>query len=242
MHWRKQMWWLKQKNTCSCENVGLTTFKKPDESKEEEFLDLNKIAFIKSPNFSKRTDEVRCLVLHHTGSTNFNGTVSWLCNKQAQASAHYVIGLDGTINQLVKLEDASWNVGKSEWMIDGKKRIGLNSCSIGIEIVNIGMLEKGADGKFYYEEGRNLKEWKGEVPVESKIVYPDGKEVEGFGVRYPEKQLKAVFDLCKALINKYPAIGAEDVLTHFQVATPVGRKNDPFCLDLSSLKDKLFKH
>jgi N-acetylmuramoyl-L-alanine amidase len=206
-----------------------------------ELLDLTKVDFTKSPNFSKRTDEVRCLVLHHTGSTSFNGTVSWLCNKDAQASAHYVIGMDGAIKQLVKLEDASWNAGKSEWTIDGKKRIGLNACSIGIEIVNIGVLEKGEDGKFYYEDGRNTKVWTGETPVESLIVYPDGKEVKGFGVKYPEKQFNAVVDLCKALVAKYPVIGKEDFLTHYQIATPSGRKNDPFGFDVLGLTNKVFE-
>jgi len=203
-------------------------------------MDLTKISFVKSPNSSKRSDEVRCIVLHHTGSTNLNGTVSWLCNKDAQVSAHYVVGLDGTIKQLVKLEDAAWHVGKSEWTIDGQKRTGLNACSIGIEVINIGILQKVA-GKFYYEEGTGLKEWKGEAPVEAKIVYPDGKEVKGYGVRYPEKQLQTIVDLCKALVNKYPTIGVEDFLTHYQVATPSGRKNDPFGFNVTALTNKVFE-
>jgi N-acetyl-anhydromuramyl-L-alanine amidase AmpD len=203
-------------------------------------LDLSKVVFKASPNCGKRTDQVRCVVLHHTGSTNFNGTVDWLCNKDAQASAHYVIGMDGTIKQLVKLEDASWNAGKSEWVIDGQKRIGLNGCSIGIELVNIGILEKGADGKFYYEDGRNLKEWKGEAPFEAKITYPDGKVVAGFGVKYPEAQIQAAVDLCKALVAKYPQIGREDFVTHYQIATPSGRKNDPFGFNVASFIDRVF--
>lgn len=202
-------------------------------------MDLNKIKFIKSPNSSKRTDSVKCIVLHHTGSDSFKGSVSWLCDKQAQASAHFIIDLDGTINQLVKTEDSAWHAGKSEWTINGNKIIGLNNCSIGIEIVNIGLLIKGSDGKFYYEVGRNLKEWKGTTPKFSKIIYPNGKVLEGYGVEYPEKQINAVVDLCKALIVKYPNIKKEHILTHFQIAGE--RKNDPFCLDISDIIEKIYK-
>lgn len=201
-------------------------------------LDLSTIKFVKSPNFSKRNDTIKCIVLHHTGSIGFSGTVKWLCDKTSSVSAHYVVDFDGTINQLVKLEDNAWHAGKSEWTIDGKKIVGLNNCSIGIEIMNIGILQKADDGKFYYEVGRNLKEWKGETPVRAQIKYPDGKILEGWGVKYPEVQQNSVVALCKALVKKYPNIGKEDILTHFQIAG--NRKNDPFCLDIESLIGKVF--
>lgn len=208
---------------------------------EYKAMDLSSIKFVPSPNFSKRTDQVRCIIFHHTGSTNLYGTVSWLCDPKAQASAHFVIDVDGTVNQLVKTEDASWNAGKSEWMLDGQKRTGLNNCSIGVELVNIGILEKGNDGKFYYEDGRNLKEWKGETPVASKITYPDGRIIEGFGVVYPDKQITSLIGLCKALVAKYPNLSKESILTHYEVALPSGRKNDPFGLNLDYIKGKIFE-
>lgn len=204
-------------------------------------MDLSKIKFVKSPNYSKRTDQVRCIILHHTGSTNFNGTVKWLCDKQASASAHYVVGTSGEVNQLVGLENASWNAGKSEWVLDGQKRIGLNGCSIGIEIINIGILIKGQDGKFYYEVGRELKEWKGETPTLSSITYPNGTKIEGYTVAYPQIQTDAVIDLCKSLLVQYPNINKDGILTHYQVATPAGRKNDPFGLDVELIKQKIFE-
>ncbi|MDP4239052.1 MAG: N-acetylmuramoyl-L-alanine amidase [Bacteroidota bacterium] len=48
-------------------------------------------------------------------------------------SSHYVIGREGTIYQLVKEKNVSFQAGKSS-LPDGRK--GVNSCSIGIELVN----------------------------------------------------------------------------------------------------------
>ena len=47
-------------------------------------------------------------------------------------SAHYVIGRDGTIFQLVNEKNISYHAGKSQ-LPDG--RTGLNTCSIGIELM-----------------------------------------------------------------------------------------------------------
>ncbi len=49
-----------------------------------------------------------------------------------RVSAHYVIGRDGTIYQLVKERDIAYHAGKSR-LPDGRK--GVNSRSIGIELI-----------------------------------------------------------------------------------------------------------
>lgn len=49
-----------------------------------------------------------------------------------RVSAHYLIGRDGTIYQLVKERDIAYHAGKSQ-LPDGRK--GVNSCSIGIELI-----------------------------------------------------------------------------------------------------------
>jgi len=47
-------------------------------------------------------------------------------------SSHYLLGRDGTIYQLVKEKNISYHAGQSQ-LPDG--RMGLNSCSIGIELI-----------------------------------------------------------------------------------------------------------
>jgi len=64
------------------------------------------------------------IVIHITdGSANINGTISWFKNPAAKVSAHYVIGLDGEIVQMVAHDDVAWHAGSA------------NRGSIGIEHV-----------------------------------------------------------------------------------------------------------
>lgn len=63
-----------------------------------------------SPNHSSRQGEkVRLLVWHQTAGA-YAGSVSWLCNPAAQASAHLVIREDGLeATQLVPLAEKAWH-------------------------------------------------------------------------------------------------------------------------------------
>lgn len=200
-------------------------------------LDLMKVSFEPSPNKSRRDGEVEYIVLHHTGPGSFNGIVKWLCNKDAKASAHYVAGKAGELKQLVNTGWEAWHAGVA---VHSGERID-NHRSIGIEICNHGVLQKLQDGNYYYEQGRNLKKYTGKVePIKASITYPSGQVLEGYVVPYPEKQVHKVVALCKALIEKYPAIKRENILTHFEIGHPEGRKNDPFGLDVEYVKDLIF--
>lgn len=205
-------------------------------------LDLTLVDFEKSPNQSNRNDEVRGIVLHHTGPGSFNGIVSWLIDPQSKLSAHYVLGVAAELKQLVNTTKSAWHAGKSEATFEGVKRSNLNNCTIGIEICNVGLLEKNEDdGKFYYKTATATKEWKGAAPLLGSITYPDGTIVEGWYVPYPDVQKDKLIELCKALVKKYPKIGKKEIVTHFQIALPIGRKNDPFGLDVDEIVKKIFE-
>ena len=82
------------------------------------------------PNFDERKSPIDMLVFH---STIFEaGKFCYTCH-QYKTSAHYHIGLDGTITKLVDEEKRAWHAGLSSWR-NIKKDI--NSHSIGIEIQN----------------------------------------------------------------------------------------------------------
>jgi len=201
-------------------------------------LDLMKVHYVKSPNQSARKGDVKYLVLHHTGPGSYSGIVKWLCNPAAKASAHYVLGRAGQLSQLVNTTREAWHAGRAWWeggRIDNHK-------SIGIEICNHGYMTKEGD-KYYYEQGRQPKEYKykeGEEPVTGQIVYPSGQALVGYYAPYPEKQITKLVALCKALVEKYPAITRENVITHYDIGYPEGRKNDPFGLDVEYIKDLIF--
>lgn len=85
---------------------------------------------------------VELLVLHFTAGRSVSSSAAWLCNPDAQASAHFVVGADRAL-QLAPLSDRTWHAGgKSSSWRGGT----VNGRSIGIEIDNLGPLTaaKGA--------------------------------------------------------------------------------------------------
>lgn len=89
-----------------------------------------------SPNFGPRRDGLRAslIVLHYTAMTSARAALARLCDPQAEVSAHYLIGADGTIWQMVEEDMRAWHAGRGEWA--GQQDI--NSRSIGIELDNRG--------------------------------------------------------------------------------------------------------
>ena len=86
-----------------------------------------------SPNFlilKKR--EITCVVLHATATSAAKSPLEWLTNPDSKVSAHYLIGPDGKVWQLVDELNVAWHAGESEW--GGRKHV--NQFSIGIELVN----------------------------------------------------------------------------------------------------------
>ena len=84
-----------------------------------------------SPNQSARDREVNCVVVHDTEG-GYQGAVSWLCNPQAQASAHVVLREDGLeATQLVPYSHKAWHCAD------------YNSQTIGLEMAGIARLGFG---------------------------------------------------------------------------------------------------
>ncbi|NOD74636.1 MULTISPECIES: N-acetylmuramoyl-L-alanine amidase [unclassified Ruegeria] len=90
-----------------------------------------------SPNFGERRDGLTpsLIVIHYTAMDSAQAALERLCDPKAEVSAHYLIGNDGTLWQMVREEDRAWHAGAGEW--DGKDDI--NSRSIGIELDNTGL-------------------------------------------------------------------------------------------------------
>jgi N-acetylmuramoyl-L-alanine amidase len=82
-----------------------------------------------SPNFGPRRETTKpdMIVLHYTGMETGSGAEAWLCDPASEVSSHYLV-------QMVRESDRAWHAGKSSWF----GRSDINSCSVGIEIVNPG--------------------------------------------------------------------------------------------------------
>jgi N-acetylmuramoyl-L-alanine amidase len=74
------------------------------------------------------------IVLHYTGMPDAEGALARLCTAGTDVSAHYVVLEDGRVVQCVPEARRAWHAGASSWA--GEEDI--NSCSIGVEIVNPG--------------------------------------------------------------------------------------------------------
>ncbi len=74
------------------------------------------------------------VVLHYTAMAGARAALDRLCDPAAEVSAHYLIGADGTVWQMVREEDRAWHAGAGAWA--GQEDI--NSRSIGVELDNLG--------------------------------------------------------------------------------------------------------
>ncbi|MEH6830997.1 MAG: N-acetylmuramoyl-L-alanine amidase [Sulfitobacter sp.] len=89
-----------------------------------------------SPNCGPRRDGLRpsLIVIHYTAMETAQAALDRLCDPQAEVSAHYLIGAQGDVTQMVEEAERAWHAGAGEWC--GKDDI--NSRSIGIELDNRG--------------------------------------------------------------------------------------------------------
>lgn len=97
-----------------------------NDTEEEE-----KIEFISCPHYSRRTAAVDTIIIHYTGANRIASTINWFKDPVSKVSAHYVIGRDGRIVQMVENDKKAWHAGKSIF----RGRRNLNNTSIGIEMV-----------------------------------------------------------------------------------------------------------
>ena len=89
-----------------------------------------------SPNFGPRRDGLRpqFVVVHYTAMASAQAALERLCDPVAEVSAHYLIGADGSLWQMVAEADRAWHAGAGSW----KGLRDINSRSIGIELDNNG--------------------------------------------------------------------------------------------------------
>lgn len=74
------------------------------------------------------------IVVHYTAMADWTRARDWLCNPQAEVSAHYILSPQGEVVPLVDEAARAWHAGAGAWgdITD------VNSRSIGIELSNDG--------------------------------------------------------------------------------------------------------
>ncbi len=89
-----------------------------------------------SPNHGARREGLTpsLVVLHYTAMDSAKAALARLCDPLAEVSAHYLIGGDGQLWQMVAEDQRAWHAGAGSWAGQGD----INSRSIGIELDNRG--------------------------------------------------------------------------------------------------------
>jgi N-acetylmuramoyl-L-alanine amidase len=155
------------------------------------------------------------IVRHDTaGRLDHEGSVAWLCDKVAKASAHFVIGRGGEIVQLAPTNVATWHAGQSNW----RGKTNANGFSIGIEIVNPGIMQRTPAGEARAWFGQTFEIGKFGIEVRSTPEHGSG-----FWMPYTTEQIEVVSGVCGALAATYSTI--TDITTHWAISP--GRKVDP---------------
>ena len=172
---------------------------------------VNNIEFIRSPNVGG-TLEPDSIVIHYTAQTSTDGAVRSLTDPLRKVSAHFVIGRDGKLIQLVPMNKQAWHAGQSTW----NGRSGYNKYSIGIEIVNAGLLNQDENNGF-------LTWYKGKIPNDQvESTYDETTHDLKYWHSYSKEQIDTCWNICNALIETY---NIKEILGHEEISP--GRKTDP---------------
>ena len=158
--------------------------------------------------------DVESVVLHYTGTYDYNATVSGFVRsrpKGRRVSTHFVIGREpGEACIMVPLNFAAWHAGNRD----------MNMHSIGIEIVNLGgMNREKRNGRYYRDDSDVYVELK---PRNGVICEPFGPY--DYYEKYNDWQYCAVSDICGWLMTAFD-VGLQDIIGHSDVSP--GRKFDP---------------
>ncbi|MGQ3212308.1 N-acetylmuramoyl-L-alanine amidase [Shinella sp.] len=74
---------------------------------------------------SRNNTDIDHIVVHYTTSRNIEGSIQWFKHGNPRTSAHYIVGRDGALVQMVNDSERAWHAGSSA----------MNARSIGIEHV-----------------------------------------------------------------------------------------------------------
>ncbi|CAF2935702.1 unnamed protein product [Rotaria sp. Silwood2] len=150
-------------------------------------LDYTGAKQISSPHFGRgrQGHAITCLVLHGTAG---GGTIEWFQNPTSKVSAHYVVGQDGSVTQMVSEDDTAWHNASNTLRLQHSKSI-----ILGVVTTN---------SQFYGRANPNL--W--------CIGIEFSRNVQNNNVM-PEAQIQAGIKLVANIKRRYPGI---NIYTHDQ--------------------------
>jgi len=172
------------------------------------------------------------VVLHYTAMPDVDSACRVLCSPAAEVSAHYLIGEDGQVLNLVPEEMRAWHAGSGSW----GEVTDVNSHSIGIELANTGFAPFSAPLMDALEEllAGILTRWN--IPAHRVIAHSDlapGRKIDP-GMRFDWQRLARG----GLAVVAEPGIGADpDPDAFVQAARAFGYTSDvPFEVLLGAVR------
>jgi N-acetylmuramoyl-L-alanine amidase len=171
------------------------------------------------------------IIMHYTGGSKMESTINTFKDPpkdpDAAASAHLLVGRDGSVVQFLRFDQIAYHTGYSWW----EQQRGLNHCSIGIEIDNLGQLVR-ENNKWHPrhqekiiipdDEVQQSEYWKSPLPAGNRGDPEYASKLPGFQ-KFTDIQLAVVFDIVRALVKRYPSI--KEILGHAQIN--IAQRDDP---------------
>lgn len=113
-------------------NKQLHNYAKTIKNKAPRIVDSTFVTFLPTVNFNLRKPNF--VIIHHTAQDSLAQTIKTFRLQKTLVSAHYTIGDDGTVVQMLNDYLRAWHAGTGKW----GKNTDINSASIGIELDNNG--------------------------------------------------------------------------------------------------------
>lgn len=142
--------------------------------------------------YFKQSHRKTQIVLHHTVSSNSQSPVNWWKQTPERVACPFIIDKDGTIYQLFDSSCWAYHIGQGSTTQHNKQ-------TIGIEIVNEGLLTQkiiGKDKRFFWLDGK--QEYLGQV-FENASLWRGSR----FFASYTKEQYQAVNELLKELCKDF---------------------------------------
>ncbi len=164
------------------------------------------------------------LIIHYTAGRSASSSIEWFMNPIAKASAHLVIGLDGSITQMVPFNKTAFHAGVSKWA----GLSGMNNHAIGIELDNPGSMSRvGTIWRAWF--GKEYQDGVVQEAIHKHQVTPKGWHI------FTEPQLDSCIKVSLLLVSHYQL---SDVLGHEDISP--FRKEDPGpAFPMESFKSKV---
>ena len=171
-----------------------------------------------TPNHSGRITP-KFIVMHYTATMTAQSAINTFQSASSRVSADLTLDYDGTVYQHAPFNIKTWHAGPSSHM----GYSGLNSHSIGIEIVNPGWLKKESNQWARRNANGTIV---AKAAFGSKgVVAPHPRVGSGefFWPEYPDLQLAALDDIVEDILEEYDIL---DIVSHEEIDTR-GWKTDP---------------